>query len=31
VFDGDLDSKYERAISKIGIDLSHLVSEAGHA
>lgn len=31
VFDPDLDSKYERAISKIGIDLSHLVSEAGHA
>jgi putative transcriptional regulator len=31
IFDPDLESKYERAISKIGIDLSHLVSEAGHA
>lgn len=31
IFDPDVDSKYDRAISKIGIDLSHLVSEAGHA
>ncbi len=31
IFDPDLESKYERAISKIGIDLSHLVSDAGHA
>jgi putative transcriptional regulator len=31
LFDHDLDQKYERALSKIGIDPSHLVSEAGHA
>ncbi|HJZ44777.1 MAG TPA: YqgE/AlgH family protein [Hyphomicrobiaceae bacterium] len=31
LFDRDLDQKYERAMSKIGIDPSHLVSEAGHA
>lgn len=31
IFDADLELKYERAISKLGIDLSHLVSEAGHA
>lgn len=31
VFDRDLDSKYDRAMSKIGIDLSHLVNQAGHA
>ena len=31
LFDRDLTSKYERALSKIGIDPSHLVSEAGHA
>lgn len=31
VFDSDLEGKYDRAMSKIGIDLSHLVSEAGHA
>lgn len=30
LFDPDLDSKYNRALAKIGIDLSHLVSEAGH-
>ena len=29
LFDRDLDQKYERALSKIGIDPSHLVSEAG--
>ena len=31
MFDPDIESKYERAISKIGIDLSFLVTEAGHA
>lgn len=31
VFGSDLDLKYDRALSKLGIDLSHLVSEAGHA
>ncbi len=31
LFDRDLDQKYDRAMSKIGIDLSHLVSQAGHA
>jgi putative transcriptional regulator len=31
LFDRDLDQKYERAMTKIGIDPSHLVSEAGHA
>ena len=31
LFDRALDQKYERALSKIGIDPSHLVSEAGHA
>lgn len=31
IFARDLDSKYERALSKIGIDPSHLVSQAGHA
>ena len=31
LFDRDLDRKYQRAMSKIGIDPSHLVSEAGHA
>lgn len=31
VFDPELDSKYERALAKIGIDPSHLVSDAGHA
>ena len=31
LFDRDLDHKYDRAMSKIGIDPSHLVSEAGHA
>jgi putative transcriptional regulator len=31
LFDRDLEQKYERAMSKIGIDPSHLVSEAGHA
>jgi putative transcriptional regulator len=31
LFDRDLEHKYDRAMSKIGIDPSHLVSEAGHA
>jgi putative transcriptional regulator len=31
LFDRNLDHKYERALSKIGIDPSHLVSDAGHA
>jgi putative transcriptional regulator len=31
LFDRDLEQKYDRAMSKIGIDPSHLVSEAGHA
>ena len=31
LFDGDLDAKWERAISKLGFDLSMLSSDAGHA
>lgn len=31
VFDTDLDGKYSRALAKIGINPSHLVSSAGHA
>ncbi len=31
VFGDDLENKYSRAMAKIGIDLSHLVSDAGHA
>lgn len=31
VFDGDNDAKWERAINKLGIDISLLSSEAGHA
>lgn len=31
IFDGDVDSKYQRALGKIGIDPAHLVSEAGRA
>jgi putative transcriptional regulator len=31
LFDRDLEQRYDRALSKIGIDLSHLVSDAGHA
>lgn len=31
LFDPDLEGKYERALAKIGIDPSHLVSDAGHA
>jgi putative transcriptional regulator len=31
VFSADLDNKYIRALAKLGVDLSHLVSDAGHA
>ena len=31
VFGPDVDAKYEKAMTKIGIDPSHLVSTAGHA
>jgi len=31
VFSADLDRKYTRALAGIGIDLSHLVSDVGHA
>jgi putative transcriptional regulator len=31
IFDTDLELKYVRALSKIGVELSHLHSEAGHA
>ncbi|MEQ1671658.1 MAG: YqgE/AlgH family protein [Hyphomicrobium sp.] len=31
IFDDDLESKYARAMAKLGIDLSHLVNDAGHA
>jgi putative transcriptional regulator len=31
IFDPDVDAKYTRALAKIGIDPSHLVSDAGHA
>ncbi len=31
VFDGGVESKYARALAKIGVDPSHLVSGAGHA
>ena len=31
IFGPDLELKYDRALSKIGVDPSHLVSEAGHA
>ena len=31
IFGGDVGSKYERALKKIGIDLGMLSSEAGHA
>ena len=31
IFDPDLEAKYSRALAKIGIDPSHLVSDAGHA
>jgi putative transcriptional regulator len=31
LFDRKLEQKYDRVMSKIGIDPSHLVSEAGHA
>ena len=31
IFDGDFDSKWTRAIRKVGIDVSFLSSDAGHA
>ncbi len=31
IFDTDLDTKYERALSLIGVDVSRLSGEAGHA
>lgn len=31
VFSKDLDRKYTRALAKLGVDLSHLSSDAGHA
>jgi putative transcriptional regulator len=31
IFDSDIDSKYERALGKIGINLGTLSSESGHA
>lgn len=31
LFDEDIEGKYERALAKIGVDPSHLVSDAGHA
>ncbi len=31
VFSTDLDRKYTRALAKLGVELSHLVSEVGHA
>ena len=31
IFDDDLEAKYHRAMAKIGIDLSHLVNDAGQA
>jgi putative transcriptional regulator len=31
IFDPNLETKYTRALAKIGIDPSHLVSDAGHA
>lgn len=31
VFDFDIEDKYERAMSKLGIDPTHLVNAAGHA
>lgn len=31
VFGTDLDAKYARAMAKLGINLSHLVNDAGHA
>ncbi len=31
LFDHDIEGKYERALAKIGVDPSHLVSDAGHA
>jgi putative transcriptional regulator len=31
LFDADLDTKWHRAIAKLGVDITMLSSEAGHA
>lgn len=31
IFDDDIETKYARAMAMLGIDLSHLVNDAGHA
>jgi putative transcriptional regulator len=31
VFDFNVEDKYERAMSKLGVDPTHLVNAAGHA
>ncbi len=31
LFDGEIDSKWQRALGKLGVDLSALSSDAGHA
>lgn len=31
IFSPDIDLKYDQALARIGVDISHLVSEAGHA
>lgn len=31
LFDANMDTKYARALGKLGIELSHLVNDAGHA
>jgi putative transcriptional regulator len=31
IFDGDLDGKWQRALAKLGVDLSMLSADAGHA
>lgn len=31
VFDDNLETKYPRALAQLGVDISHLVSDAGHA
>jgi putative transcriptional regulator len=31
IFSNDIDLKYDQALARIGIDIQHLVSEAGHA
>jgi len=31
VFDGDIDNKWQRALAKLGVDLTMLSTDAGHA